>query len=71
MTDTKKQKKWHATGAVAGSTYIGVVEADTEEEAIAKAWDLADVILCHKCSQHISDPEVEDITVWEEEEETK
>jgi len=57
--------KWRATGAVAGSKYLGEVEAATEEEAREKAWglDSAGVSLCHQCSSECEDPEVQDIYV--------
>jgi hypothetical protein len=52
--------RWHAHAAVAGSKYLGVVEADTQEEAERKAWELdsACVNLCHHCSDECEDGEV-------------
>lgn len=61
----RKKKRWRAYGSVGASTYIGVVEADTKEEAIEKAFDQADVGVCHQCSHSISDPEVTEVEVEE------
>lgn len=32
--------KWSIGGRITGSVYIGEVEAETEEEAIEKGWEL-------------------------------
>jgi hypothetical protein len=65
-TDKSKTiKRWRAYGTVVAGTYIGVVKAETEEEAVQKAYDIAWVSVCHQCSQHISDPEVTEVTVEE------
>ena len=64
-----KKKKWAAYGAVSATKYLGIVEAETEEEAKALAWELdtASVSVCCQCSDEVSDPEVTDIVVEEEE----
>lgn len=59
--------KFNAGGSVVASTYIGEIEAETAEEAIQKAWGEAQVSVCHACSKHISDPEVEGVWVEDEE----
>lgn len=62
--------KWRVSGTVVAGTYVGEVEAETEEEAIQKGWDLVDVSVCHQCAKVISDPEVEDIQVTQVEDQT-
>jgi hypothetical protein len=56
--------RWNVYGAVTGSKYLGQFEADTEEEAIAKAEDSDQtyVSLCHQCSDQCGDPEIGKIT---------
>lgn len=58
-------KRWRAYGLVGASTYIGIVEAKTKEEAIEKAFDCADVSVCHQCARTLSDPEVTGVEVEE------
>ena len=53
--------KFNVTGVVIGGTFVGVVEAETAEAAIEKAWKKAHVSLCHHCSREISDPEVDEL----------
>ncbi len=55
--------KFRCYGRVVGSTYLGEVEAATEEEAMEKALNDAWVSLCHQCSREIEDPEVDSVTV--------
>lgn len=59
--------KYLIYGKVVGTKYLGEVEADSEEEAIEKGWELdeACVCLCHQCSSECSDPEVDDIIAEE------
>ena len=61
-------KKYACYGLVKGSKYIGTVEAENEEEAKKKAWDLEEVYIsfCHQCSSECEDPEVDEIDVEEE-----
>jgi hypothetical protein len=61
-------KKWRVGGGIAASTYVGEFEAATWQEAIAKAYKVAGVFVCHKCAEHISDPEIDHL--WAEDEET-
>lgn len=58
-------KRWRATGAVAGSKYLGEIEAIDKEEAKKKAWalDSAGVMLCHQRSSECEDPEVQEVFV--------
>jgi hypothetical protein len=55
--------KWHLHAVVAGGKYLGEVEADTEQEAIDKGWELdsAGVDLCHQCSSECEDGEIQSI----------
>ena len=50
--------KFHVSATVLGSTYIGEFEADSEEEAIAKAEQEVQVALCHQCSKHYNNIEI-------------
>jgi hypothetical protein len=56
-----KVKKWRVYGAVFGTKYLGVFEAQTKEEAIEKALKSgeAHVSLCHQCAGEMSDPEIQ------------
>lgn len=59
-------KKWRCHGIVSGSKYLGEVEAETEEEAIAKAEELDSYVgLCHQCSRECEDAEITDFQVDE------
>lgn len=58
--------RFNAGGGVVASTYIGEVEAETAEEAIKKAWQEAGISVCHECSRHLSDPEIDSIWVEDE-----
>lgn len=55
--------RWSLVGVVTGGKYIGTVEAETEEEAIEKGFQLseASVSLCHGCASECEDPEIEEI----------
>lgn len=55
--------KYQVYGRVSGSIYLGEVEAETEEDAQKKAWELPSchVSFCHHCSSQCEDPEVADI----------
>lgn len=55
--------KWHANGHVIGGKYLGVIEADTAEEAKEKAFRKASVHLCHQCSRECENAEIEDIDI--------
>lgn len=63
-------KTYSIYAKVVGSKYIGEVEAESEEEAIKKAYKHpnAHVSLCHQCSHHCEDVEIDELTaeVWEE-----
>lgn len=56
----RKLKRWSVTGTVVGSTWVGIYEAETAEEAIELAQPDVSVSVCHQCARKISDPEVED-----------
>jgi hypothetical protein len=58
--------KYQVGGGVHASTYVGVVEANTPEEAIDRAYETASVSVCHQCATSISDPEVAHL--WAEDE---
>lgn len=57
----KKLRRWSLSGRVVASTYIGEVEAETEEQAVAMGFRKAHVSVCHQCSDDIQDPEVDEI----------
>jgi hypothetical protein len=63
--------KYQIYGKVVGSKYIGEVEADNEEEAIEKGWELDEtcVCFCPQCSKECEDPEISDLIVEPEDEE--
>ena len=50
--------KFHVSGTVVGSTYIGEFEADTEREAVEKAAQEAHVSLCHQCCKNCENIEI-------------
>ena len=54
--------KFHVSGTVVGSTYIGEFEADTEADAIEKAATKAHVSLCHQCSPNCENIEITEIS---------
>lgn len=64
---------YRATGAVAGSKYLGEFEAATPEEAEEMAENSAEswVSLCHQCSSQCEDPEIQSVFVEEIEAEPK
>lgn len=56
--------KWDVYGTVVAGTYVGEVEAETEEEATEKGWALhPGVSVCYHRAEHVSDPEVTEISV--------
>ena len=59
------KKKWNCFGRVVGSKYFGIVEAETEDEAQEKAekLDSCYVSICHRCSEHIDDAQIDEIVV--------
>lgn len=63
----KKLKKYRVTGHVFAGKYLGIVEAENEEDAKEKGLNLetASVSLCHACAEECEDPQVEDVTVEE------
>jgi hypothetical protein len=68
MTKSKsnKKNKYRLIGVVVvGSKYLGEIIANSEKEAYDRAWKELDcyVSLCHHCSKHLSDLEVEDINI--------
>ena len=62
-------QRWRVSGTVAGSKYLGEVEADTPEGAKEKAFAELDcsVNLCHQCADECEDAEVQELHVWVEE----
>lgn len=59
--------RYHVTGHVAGSKYLGEFEAETPEAAVAMALesDEAQSSLCHQCASECEDPTIEDATASE------
>lgn len=57
--------KYAAYGKVVGSKFLGVFEADSEEEAIEKVLESEqiNIALCHHCSDQCEDAEVVEVTV--------
>ena len=57
--------KYSCNGIVGGGKYLGVVEADSPEEAKEKAWLLGTcyVSFCHQCAGECEDPQITDIDV--------
>lgn len=57
--------KYDCYGLVRASKYLGVVEANSPEEARDKAQELKStfVSVCHHCSSQVEDPEIIDINV--------
>ncbi len=51
-------KRFRVYAQVVGSKYLGEFEAETEEEAIEKAAEDADVSLCWSCVAECEDAEV-------------
>lgn len=51
------KKKYHVTGAVTGSHYAGIFEAETPEEALELANRETHLSMCHQCSSDCEDPE--------------
>jgi hypothetical protein len=45
--------------------YLGEVEADSEDEAKEKAWELDTcyVSFCHQCADQAEDPEITEVSV--------
>ncbi|MNR93663.1 hypothetical protein D3C72_247210 [compost metagenome] len=62
--------KYRVYGSVKATKYIGVIEANSKEEAEEKAWrmDEAAVSLCHQCSSEAEDPEIDELVIEEVEE---
>lgn len=56
--------KYRVYGTVTGTKYLGVVEADTMQEAEDKAVLSSScyVSLCHQCCRECDDPEIHDVT---------
>lgn len=54
--------KYHVTGVVTGSKYLGLFEANSEEEAIELAMEseAAHVSLCNQCSDECEDGQIEE-----------
>lgn len=59
-------KTYTVTAGVVGSKYIGTFRATTPENALKRAQKCAGVSLCHECSSEVSDPEIESLTVLDE-----
>lgn len=51
------------TAKVVGTKFLGRVEADSPEEAIAKGYELdsCHVSVCFECSREVEDPEITEI----------
>ena len=60
-------KKYRLYAQVTGSKYLGVVEAESEEEAIEKGFELDEAVicLCHACATQCEDPSTSEITTEE------
>lgn len=58
-------RTWSVYAGVAGSKYLGEVEAPTGAAAIEAAYDLeeASISLCYQCADEVEDPEVSHVTV--------
>lgn len=58
-------RTWAVYAGIAGSKYLGEVEAPTGAAAIEAAYGLgeASISLCHRCADQVQDPEVEHATV--------
>ena len=52
--------RYHVTGTVIGSKYLGVFEAETADAAIHQAIEGASSNLCHQCSGECEDGQIED-----------
>lgn len=67
MPKQKKKKKWDVYGTVTGGKYLGQVEADSEEEALAIVESgkgpALDVSFCHQCAKECENAEITDFTV--------
>lgn len=52
--------RYHINAAIAGSKYIGDVDAENAEDAIFRGYEMKEcfVSVCHQCSRQIEDPEV-------------
>lgn len=57
--------KFRCFGTVAGSKYLGEVEAEDAEQAEQLAYDLAScyVKLCHQCKSEVEGAEVQSVVV--------
>ena len=60
-------KKWDVTGVVSTSKDLGMVDADTAEEAVEKALRKAHVSVCYECGQGLGDFSIEDAFAYCEE----
>lgn len=59
-------KKWYVTATVVGSKYLGIVEAETENEAKEIAMELenyGNISLCNYCSDECEDGETTEVSV--------
>lgn len=62
--------KFNIYGLATVSKHLGVVEAETQEEAVEKAWDeLSDemhISICHSCSREMNGtPDINDLEAEE------
>lgn len=56
--------KYSCSGVVAADTYIGEVEAANAQEAIDKAWEIADTpSICHQCAGKLNVGDIYKIAV--------
>lgn len=60
-------KKYRVYGIVTGSKYLGIIEAENEDDAKEKGFNLDGVYVsvCHQCSNEIDDPDIHEIQVEE------
>lgn len=59
--------KFAVYGKVVGTKFLGLFEAESEEEVKNKVWasDRTHISLCHHCADECEDPEVSEIIVEE------
>lgn len=57
--------KYRCYATVMAGKYLGEVEADSEDEAKEKAWELDTcyVSFCHQCADQAEDPEITEVSV--------
>lgn len=67
-TAKPRMRRWDASIIATASRFLGVVDAATEEEALAKAHVLAQTddgaSLCHQCSSAMDLGDFDDVSVF-------